>query len=475
MKRNIYKMIIVLTAVLLSACNLNVTDETAITSDIALTNVSAFNNVLATAYSTAHSFNFYGRDTYLQGDVLADNLYISVNSGRYVGEQTNAEGSHFSRWYLYEMINDCNIVINRIDDSSVEGEQADKDPVKGQAYFLRALAYHEMLRSYAYEPGQYVNDFELGVVPRITAIMGYADVTDLPRVTVAEGYAQLESDLNNAIALLPAQSASDVYHATKAGAQALLARVLLYEGKWSDAATAADAALAGTTAELVDSAGYVASFGATPHPESIFELKISAVDWNTVDGANNSLCSYTNDLTTGSFFCLSPSTEFLNLLAEEPADVRNNLIITSTNSVTLGLKEIYKWQGEQGTFLENIPVIRYSEMLLTVAEAKARAGDAAGATTAITTFRANRVPSASPVTATGQALIDLILRERRLEFVEEGHRYYDLKRLGQSITKSTEAKLLGAQDLPYNNYKVLSRIPVSEVKISTQLKQNPGY
>lgn len=483
MKTKIYvKALVLLAMVSLSAYDLDVEDKTALTPELALTDVAAFDNMLVAAYARVNDFDFYGRDTQLQGDILADNFYIRNLSGRYQGEELNLEGAHFNRWGVYTMINDCNIVLDRIDDPAVTGDQALKDQYKGEAYFLRALAYHELLRSYSYEPGREVDGFELGVVHRTEGIVGFAGVTNLPRSTVAQGYALLEDDLTKAINLLPAQGAANVhkYRARKAAAQALLARVLLYAGKYPEAAVAADAALAGTTAVLTDSAGYVASFSATPHPESIFESELTAADWSTVDGANNSLHSYTqNHVNAGGFFTLSPSAQFEALLAEEPLDVRNNIIITSPQELGDGSgfpRILLKWNGEKGAFLENVPVIRYSEVLLTAAEAKARSGDPAGAQADITTFRANRVPSAAPVTATGNALIDIIMRERRLELIGEGHRYYDLKRLGLPITKATESKAKGAEDLPYSNYKVLGRIPVSEIRISEQiLEQNPGY
>lgn len=480
MKKNIYTKIMVMLAIVsLSACDLDVEDKTALTSDLALNNVAAFDNVLVAAYARVNDFDFYGRDTQLQGDILSDNFYVRNLSGRYQGEELNLEGAHFSRWGVYTMINDCNIVLDLIDGSAVEGAQAIKDQYKGEAYFLRALAYHELLRSYGYEPGREVNGFDLGVVLRTTAVIGLAGVTDLPRATVAEGYALIEEDLNNAINLLPVQGTTNVnkFRARRAAAQALLARVLLYEGKYAEAATAADAALAGTSAVLIDTAGYVASFRAIPHPESIFESELTAADWSTVDGANNSLNSYTQNILNG-FFTLSPSAQFESLVAEEPDDIRNKIIITSPVALGDGSgnpRMLLKWNGEKGSFLENVPVIRYSEVLLTAAEAKARSGNEPGARTDISAFRAKRVPSAPAVTATGTALIDLILRERRLELIGEGHRYFDLKRLGQPITKATESIAKGATDLPYSDYKVLSRIPVSEIKLSTKLEQNPGY
>lgn len=482
MKRNsIFSKIGMTLAIALVSCtDLDIEDKTALTPAIALDKVESFRSVLFSAYSAVNEFGFYGRATMLDGDVLADNMDVVQFNGRLQNEMVNEIGSHFIRWQLYGMINDCNIVIGLIDGAGVAGSQEAKDVLKGEAHFLRALAYHELLRSYSYEPNRTVNGFNLGVVMRTTPVIGLSNVTDAARGTIDEGYDLLEDDLLTAIALLPSQTAGSLpagagnfeprYRASKEAAHALLARVYLYEGEYEDAAEQADLALATTIATLVDSAGYVASWAATPHPESIFESELRATDWSTVDGSNSSLHSYTSNATAGNFFTLSPSEEYEDEVAEDPMDVRNTMIVTNN-----GFRILQKWRGEKGTFLENVPVIRYSEVLLTAAEAKARSGDETGAQEDISRFRAARIEGAPDVAVTGPALINLILRERRLELIAEGHRFFDLKRLGLPITKSTAAKNLGATDLQYSDFRVLARIPVGEVNISNSLQQNPGY
>ena len=58
-----------------------------------------------------------------------------------------------------------------------------------------------------------------------------------------------------------------------------------------------------------------------------------------------------------------------------------------------------------------------------------------------------------PIPLTGQALLDEILRQRMLEFAFEGYRFYDLKRYGLTITKTSPTVSLPATDfrlLPRN-------------------------
>ena len=64
------------------------------------------------------------------------------------------------------------------------------------------------------------------------------------------------------------------------------------------------------------------------------------------------------------------------------------------------------------------------------------------------------------------------MKERRLEFALEGHRWFDLKRLGSEITKSATANV---PNLSYTDFRLLGVIPQSELSLNELLVQNPGY
>jgi hypothetical protein len=157
----------------------------------------------------------------------------------------------------------------------------------------------------------------------------------------------------------------------------------------------------------------------------------------------------------------------------EAGDVRKNLIMTVTK-VGETVYWCLKYTGAGGAFgIDNTIVIRTSEMYLIKAEAYAlrnSAGDEALAQTAMNAIRTNRGLLA--ITPTGTALIDAIAKENRLEFLFEGHRFFDLKRRGKDITKGLVSE---GTTLPYTDYKVVARIPISEMNANSNLKQNPGY
>jgi len=356
----------------------------------------------------------------------------------------------------------------------------EEDPARAavlsaEAKFLRALCFHDLAKVYSYEPGMEVNGFNQGIILRTEPVLGASQADFRARSTNVEVYQQIEQDLLDAIAGLPAEAdqAGTPNRASVASARGLLARVYLYWGRYADAATQADAALAATAATLSDAANYVASFATANHPEAVFEIAVSQVDWSTVDGVNNSLTTVTKTVAGGappsSQGAVKASDELL--AAFETGDVRRDLLVNPSGA---DFFESNKWPGEGGKFLENIPVIRVSEIVLIAAEGKARSGNEAGALVDLNSLRTNRGLAAS--TATGNALTNAILAERRVELAYEGHRFFDLKRLGLAIPKTA---ISGVPQLDPTDFRMLARIPPAEITLSENqgglLEQNPGY
>lgn len=436
-----------------------------------LDKVSGFESVLLSAYNRVRDFGWYGRDVMVAPEVMADNLDFAGRTGRYETQYVNAVRAHMGRWGRYQGINNCNILIDQIDDLKdlSNDDIALRDRLKGEAFFLRALNYHDMARVYGYEPGQEVNGFNLTVPLRINATNGVSDALDVrARATNTELYQQIESDLTAAISFLPASASGGPYRLDQAAAHALLARVYLYWGRWADAAAQAEQAMSKTSATLIDTkAGYYDAWLAIPHPESIFEMEIRSVDWSTVDGVNNSLHSVSSDLTSGGQFLFISSPELQSLV--QPQDYRDT-IWTAIDGIPSGSRRCEKWRGEKGDFLENIPVLRYSEVMLTAIEGFARSGNETRAVELLDEFRAARGLDA--VTESGQELIDVIMTERRVEFALEGHRWFDLKRLGMDIPKSAASQ---SPTLSYSDFRILGFMPESELNLNELLVQNPGY
>ena len=462
------KVLYILTlGVLFTNCSdLDVLNQRALPREVVLGDVTGYQSFLNAAYESVNDFNYYGQQMMIGPEILADNMDLIQLTGRYELEFVNATNSGIEIWGgRFSAINECNVIIGSIYDESVVGTSAEKDAIYGQALFLRALFYHDLARAYGYEPGQEVNGFNLAVPLKLNPTFGLSDAEDLPRATNSEVYTQIIADLTEALPLLPTATpgTSEAIFANADAARLLLARVHLYAGNNTQAAAFAQQVITGDGSDLVQATDYLASWDDAAnnyHPESVFESELRIVDWNSVDGANNSLHSLTMNNSGGSQFIVAASAELIAEIGSDPTDVRNGMF----NTETLG-QEFNKWRATQGvlSFQENIPILRLSEAYLIAAEALGSgAGDAI-----LNAFRAAR-----GMTTAVPATVDNVLRERRIEFMAEGHRWFDLKRLGRDITKPATA---GSGTLPYSNFKILPRIPESELNLSTVLVNNPNY
>lgn len=480
---------------------IEVENESAVELSVALARTTGINSLVISAYKRLNEFGYYGQSQILNAEALADNLVIANNTGRYTGQVVNAVGSHFGTWSAapWAIINDCNLILKYADAAapalgSSEAVAATQRPrYKGEAHFLRALAYHDLVKVYGYEPGREVGGWTEGVIIRTEPVEGAAGADKRTRSTNQEVYDLIVADLIEAIALLPDENqfgatatagnppafpATDKwFRASKQAARALLARVYLFLEDWTNANIQASAVMAahvaypatgsGTGRAVMASGAFVGSWSTATHPESIFEISILAADWSTVDGVNNSMASITNSAPvsgTGAQFAVAGSNELI--AAHEATDIRRNVWVNNS-----GRWECKKWQGEKGTFLENIPLIRISEVVLTAAEARANLGLTTDAQTAVNMIRTNRGLAATA--DAGAALLALIANERRVELAFEGHRFFDLKRREQNIIKPAA---LGITDIDYlTDFRVLGNIPIAEINYNASLEQNPGY
>lgn len=464
MKFNSFKKGILFTAVLampLTACEDLLTTEprTALSPEVALANVSGTEAILVSVYNRLLGQGAYGNSLFILPDIMSDVFVQRPGASRGNAPYNMTPGGTLG-YYPYASINEANYIIDGIE--TLVAADATKNRLLGAAYFLRALNYFNAVRSYGYEPNKAVNGWDRGVIMRDKPTKGLTDADFRARGTVTEAYQLMESDLQQAATLLAGNT--NVYYASPAAANALLARVYLYWERWADAEARATAAIGATNARLTTTATtYSAAWSTSPNPESVFELNV-----NTTEsvGVNESMASWVTPRQWGDFG-LNP-----DLQALYPAtDIRRSLIKTGTIS---GLQLVYidKWNANKGNYAQNLPVFRLAELHLIRAEARAEQNNVVGGLAELNALRAARgVPAA---TATNrQQLIDAIMLERRLELAYEGHRFYDQKRRGMNVQRPSA---IGANaTLLYTDFKILAQWPTAQVDLNPLLQQNPGY
>jgi hypothetical protein len=456
-------------------------------SQTALTTAEGIDAAVNGIYDRLQSVVLYGRDMLAVSEALGDNAQFTNKSGRLASENRNIINNTFgtatssgATWQTaYFAINQANLILDNIGNVTFS-DTSQRNRLQGQAYFLRALLYHDLSRIYSYDPGVAVTSQDRGGVPLIT--VGVADqskITFPARAAVADVYKQIYSDLQNAIRLFGRSNASAPAYGNLQAAQALFSRVALYNKDYATAVQYATNAISGSI-KLASNASYIGGWRAPQNPESLFEIQFIVAE-NI--GVNTSLqTTYTTlvrtgDRTaTGGFGDLVPTTAFINELEAEKSstgavlDIRRQLYELGTIGRGTAFIECTKFLGKNGTInLDNVPVIRVSELYLNRAEANYNLGNTTDALTDLNVIRQRCGLTAA--TLTGAAILTEIYRQERLEYGFEGHRWFDLKRTGQNVVKAAAQ----GGGLAYTDSRILAPIPVNELSTNRNIVQNFGY
>jgi starch-binding outer membrane protein, SusD/RagB family len=137
-----------------------------------------------------------------------------------------------------------------------------------------------------------------------------------------------------------------------------------------------------------------------------------------------------------------------------------------------------KFQGEQNAgsrqYTNDYPVYRYADLLLMIAEAKIILGQSPATEINLVRARAyganyNATLHAFPNQVGDTDAKQALLRERLFEFVFEGKRWYDLRRLGDSYVFAYTTVLAS------ESYKLLWPIDRNSLTNNRSLVQTPGY
>lgn len=472
--------------------------STAISQGTALSNPDAIRGIRASMYDRMHS-NALSTDWLLGPAALADLTSWRSNQERHQQLNLNefrqgiGTGAYNN---AYNLINDANILIGGLEEGALPSDVANK--FKAEAYFMRALTEHHMVRIFGYDPngqGGVVSPnsgpgqgFDLGIVLRTNPTLAVEDASDAPRAPVNKVYEQIVSDLQQAISLFQGLPSSvkenSQFYASEAAAQALLARVRLYQRNYSAANTAAQNAidLAGSTlgSDLAGPSEVMNIFDETSgtNPEGIFTIATDPQAGES-PGVNLALSAYTS-LQWGAQL---PTNKLLNLYESGDArldswyvpcfDEISGAPFTACTDVNDEGFELAKYSSERGVsrFADNHPHLRVAEMYLIQAEARLNTSGVDAAISRLNDLRAQRNASElNPIAFDEESAMNEILDERARELVAEGHRFFDFKRLGRDIPKP-----LGRDAVTFNSDRILDDIPPAQLDVNEDLVQQPFF
>ena len=437
-----------------------------VAQDKAITDEAGMQAAVNGLYAQLRNTNLYGRSLPLYGDIIADNVFISTqNSNRYIAEfnytYTNTNGDMLGTWGdAYKAILRANNIINANVASSANVNQ-----LRGEALTVRAITYFDLINWYA---KQYVVDPNAEGVP---LTLTYDPFLKPARAKVSEVYAQIDKDLSDAVGLLTATKNSS--YVTKYVARAVQARVALFRGDWTAAKTAA--------LDVVNNGGYTLATSANlfnywknPAPvsnklETIFEITNDAVN----NGGTNALAYFYDQSGYGDAIS---SDDLYNQYSA--TDARKGLFITGTRaSQTVHIVNKYP-NTSNAADKDDVKVIRYAEVLLTLAEAYYRANDEVNARLYLNMLAIQRDPSFVGYVSSGAQLLNDIILERRKELAFEGMRYLDLQRLQLDVIRvNINNNYVGITPLtlPVSNFRRIFPIPQNERDANSEISQNAGY
>jgi len=454
-----------------------------------------------------------------QGDCRGEDVvnwyafYAFTYQGTY--SPTSANNS-FYWWDTYRAINRSNIVIEGVQQAADEGiiSQDLANEYAAEARLLRAAGYHELIKMFA-RPYRHTNDASHWGVPYHVVPFTTIDAIDegltMGRNSVAECYAWILEDLEYAEQHLPLKSQRSGNQRLSKGTKEAAAayKVRIHQHMWNFPAVITEA-LKFITGPYKDSYSLHADpwdafvGGAYGSAEHIFGMESSETNYPSVNGALASQYNRRNLVSMSPIIWLHEGW-----LLDDKRRVGSDDLYQDDRMIRWIAGRVLTDKYKRGTQMDDLsPMMRFPEVLLNLAEAYSRGGDASNALTYLNMVRNRSL--ADPATQAydlqadfgGDAIkvLEAILLERRIELVMEGSRWPDIHRLQHcphfpingvpaklenSVTPAA-AFVLGQGPytgprpvlaIPYDDHRFIWPIPQNEINANPTLaaQQNPGY
>ena len=426
-------------------------------------------------YKTAEDFNIavIGCYSKLQSQVSfyiesceyrSDNMYLTAPTAgtqdRYDIDQfveTPANGILSDYWANFNNgVYRSNLVLDQIDDADID--QTLKNQYKGEAMFIRAWTYFNMYRIW-------------GGVPTTRKPVSVREALAIGRSSDEEMFNLIAGDLKQIVdeKLLPASySDKNIGRITSGAAQALLGKVYLTFHKWEEAKNVLSQLIGQYT--LLTKPEDVFDVNNKNNGEIIFAIKFNKDVVGEGHGYWHSLSNPSN--------ATNPSPQLLSSYSEN--DSRKSLIsYVQAESNVYVLKKFYDVKNPTTNSVGNDQILlRYADVLLMYSEALNEIAYSNSPTSLAfeslneVHTRAGLPPIDISTLPDKESFRRAIMIERQKEFPYEGHRWFDLVRMGY-------AKEVMA-DIGHNisDYQLLFPIPKTEIeRINDEslLWQNPGY
>lgn len=427
-----------------SVLDIELDDE--IRSTEAITDDVSLHSAVIGLYSEMQSSTYYGGE-FVVAQALTGGIADATGFRERFAQLDNAiipTSSAYieSSWVdVYALVNSSNLILEKMDQLGIEDSNS-----RGSALFFRALGHFDALRQF----GEFTDSGSSFGIPVVTNFVDSKSAVSIPRASVTESFNQIISDLNDAISYLDYDD--DRFFVSRATAEALLARVYLYQGNYPMAEQLATEVINNPDYYINDY--YSDIYDIEGSDESIFELQFEGVNGNNLTG----LLSTSPPEVSANYYDFFEAMDYDN-------DPRSYLYY-DTGSVVY----VDKYGTSDNDIEANAIILKLSEIYLIRAEARAHISptDLASALDDLNVVRTRSLPSDEILVEDVPGFddfVDILLEERARELAFEGHRWFDIVRLGRAES------ILG---IP--SFRTVYPIPQREITISNgTLVQNPGY
>ncbi len=470
--------------------------------DFALGTFDGMKGLLNGTYEMMKHYEYYGRLIYAYEGAKGPDFFVRLNSGsrferecRYSESSVDGGYSTVAWTRIYQAIRTSTLLLENIDD--VEGDAYELRKIKGEAQALRALAYFDLMKLFAYPPlfsvpgyAKYNEKYKWGV-PLIRDVETGTNVfeKEIRREEAETCYRYIEDQLLGAKTLLEVVTPVEG-HISYAAVCALLTRLYLYQERWDKVVETGLEALvvADNKHFMITYDNYKTTYYKPFNSENIWEIAYSVTDNNGSNSLNQLVRKPTYDVPGAAndgkvsesqgYAAYGLSNSAMNLFSSTPADVRSFLIcdLGIDGKTYYGLR---KYKGDPYHFVHNIPVIRLPELYLSLAEAYAELEDWDNSVFYYNKVRSIRTGESGYTSTTKEGIINNILDEKRREFMLEGQTFWDYFRRGRVVNREIRENIYSsAATIVFGDkVQVVYPIPLSEMEANPAIRdqQNPGY
>jgi starch-binding outer membrane protein, SusD/RagB family len=387
---------------------------------------------------------------------------------------------------FWRIINRANTILDKIDPVTFTTAGL-KDNIKGECLLLRGWSYWSL-------------GWQYGGVPLINKSLPVTEVMKIKRSTKDETLAFAEADYLAAIQLLPeAWTGSNIGRATKYSAMGVLARLYMFKSNFAAAQPLLNSII--TSGKYALATNYVDCFldSKDNSPERVWEVQFTGGQLGEgTQFITGELPEGFNDKTVSPFtgYSTALNVSVLHYKSYEANDKRFKLSILkgwvnvgTVDTVSQFIIKYHHWDTytpkAQNDWANNLPILRYTDVVLMNAEALNELGYVANGTAFSQLNSVRARAGLAALTATDlpdkTAFRNAIIKERRVEFAFEGLRWIDLQRWGLAGAMKTQQFAQpenGAGKYTWNDTRILLPIPFDEITRygNTDIMwQNPGY